>query len=343
MIDKKKIEKILIRLFEKIQVRKEIFTPIIKGLIQTSLRGVDSHGIRLIPHYIQAALLGRINIKPKFKFKKTSATTMIMDADHTFGITAGTTAMRKAIVIGKKNGVGIVVVKNSSHFGAAGIYGLAAAQKNMIGIAMTHVEDLVVPYGGTKPFLGTNAFCFSAPMEGEDPLILDMATTAISFNKLRMYQREGKPLEAGWAVDKSGKLTTDPNTAFALTHFGGYKGYGIALMVEILCSLLSGMPYGPNITHMFPLSPEKRNLSHFFMAIDIKKFQPVLQFKHRLKEIASQIRNQHPADGFVKVMLSGDPEKLIYKERLKHGIPLSKEIIEDFKKVASQIGISINL
>lgn len=340
-ISEKEIRNIIRVLLKKAKINPERHGDIIDKLVETSLRGVDSHGIRLLPHYIRATLKGRINFHPKFKFKRLTPSVIVLDADHTFGITASVLAMNKAIEVANKNGVGVVSVKNSSHFGAAGIYGLMAAKKNMIGIAMTNVEDLVVPYGGTKKFLGTNAFCFAAPMKDETPIILDMATTNISLNKLRMYQKENKKLEdERWAVDRSGRYTDNTNDFFALTHFGGYKGYGLALMIEILCSILTGGPYGPHITHMFPLNSNKRNLSHFFMAIDIKKFQPVGLFKKRMKEMVKSIRDQTPAPGFKNVMVAGDPEKEIYKERLMAGIPLTKEIIEDYNNLAQELGIN---
>lgn len=338
-----KIKKIIITFFQKIKVNKNIYLQVVDGLIETSLRGVDSHGIRLIPHYIRATIIGRINPNPKFKFKKTSQTTILMDADHTYGITAGVIAMIKAIKMAKKSGVGIVVVKNSSHFGAAGIYTLLAARNNMIGRAMTPVENLVVPYGGKETFLGTNAYSYATPMQGEDPFILDMATTNISKNRLMMHQRTGQKLEPGFAVDKEGQYVTDPNRAFALMHFGGYKGYGVALEPEIFGSLMAGMPFGPHITHMFPLTKEKRNLSHYFEAIDIKRFVPVATFKRRLKEMANELRAIPPAAGFDKVRVAGDPEKEMYARRMRKGIPLTKEIIEDFRSLAREIGITINI
>jgi len=336
-----KIRNIMVKIFNSVRIKKNIYTPVVNKLIETSLRGVDSHGIRLFPHYIEATLFGRINANPRFQFKKTSHTTMILDADHSYGITAGVKAMEKAIEMGKKNGTGIVVVKNSSHFGAAGIYGLMAAKKNMIGYAFTNVDSLVVPYGGKKQFLGTNAFCFSAPIEEEEPFCLDMATSTISWNKLMMYRKLNKNFERGWAVDKYGKETIYPHKAVALTHFGSYKGYGIALMIEIMTSLLSGMPYGPNIPHMFPVNNRKRYLSHFFMAIDIKKFQPIKVFKRRMKQIANDIRSISSLNSLEGVMIAGDPEKKIYKERIKNGIPLTIEIQECFAELSKKLSLKI--
>jgi len=340
-IKKEKIKDIIIKILESINVKKNIYMSVIDGLIETSLRGVDSHGIRLIPHYVKSTMLGRINPNPKFKFDRTSLTTIVMDADHTYGITASVMAMGKAIEMAKKNGTGIVIVKNSSHFGAAGIYGHMAAKKNMIGYAFTSVDSLVVPYGGKERFLGTNAFCFCAPMEGEEPFCLDMATTTISWNKLMMYRKQNKNLERGWAVDKNGNETADPHQAIALTHFGNYKGYGIALMVEMMTSLMSGMPYGPNIPHMFPVNNKKRYLSHFFMAIDIKRFQSVSVYKKRMKQLADDLRKISSTEDFENVMIAGDPEKKIYRERVKIGIPLTQEVYDSFNDLIKDLNLKI--
>lgn len=341
-IKPQKIKELLKKLFGKIKVKEKIYRPVVDGLIETSLRGVDSHGIRLASHYLQSTLLGRINTNPKFKFKKTSATTTIMDADHTYGITSGIIAMEKAIKMAKRSGTGIVVTKNASHFGAAGIFTLIAARKNMIGISSTNVSSLAAPYAGRKAFLGTNAYSFTAPMEGEDPFCLDMATTTINLNKLFMYQRENKKMQTGWAVDKNGRDTTNPREAFILTHFGSYKGYGVALMTEILTSLLSGMAFGPYISHMFPVGKNKLYLGHFFLAIDVKRFVPIATFKKRLRQMADELRSMPPAKGFDKVRVPGDLEKEAYAKRIKEGIPLTEEIVEDFNKVAKEIGVKIN-
>ncbi|MDD4938204.1 MAG: Ldh family oxidoreductase [Candidatus Shapirobacteria bacterium] len=343
IIKEEEIKNIICKIFDSINVKTDIYIPVVNGLVESSLRGVDSHGIRLVPHYVNGVLSGRINSNPRIKIKKTSLTTMVLDADNTFGITAGAKAMENAIKMAKENGTGVVVVKNSSHFGAAAIYGLMAARENMVSYSFTNVDSLVVPYGGKEPFLGTNAFCFTAPMEGESPFCLDMATTVMSLNKLMMFKRQNKKLESGLAVDKNGNETTDPKLAERLIHFGNYKGYGIALMIEMMTSLMSGMPYGPNIPHMFPLDSQRRRLSHFFMAIDIKRFQPIKIYKKRMKCIADELRSIIPASGFSKVMIAGDREKSFYKNRIKNGIPLTKEIIKDYNKLLKKLNINFSL
>lgn len=325
--------------FLKLNISEEIFDPVIKGLIETSLRGVDSHGVRLFPHYVRCLISGRLNKEPKFVFKKTSSGTGILDADNTLGITASTFAMKKAIELAKENGIGAVGVINSSHFGAAALYSLKAAEEDMIGISVTHTESLVVPYGGKRPFLGTNAFCFAAPIEGEEPYCLDMATSTVSLNKIRKYRDEKKEFERGWVVDKNGEICTDFNQESYLTHFGDYKGYGISMMVEILCSILTGMNFAPHITPMFSDLDKKRNLGHFFIAIDIAKFQDVQIFKKRLKELVVSLRTEPTKNNVGTVKVANDPEKENFKKRIKTGIPISDVEFNNFIEIAELLKV----
>jgi ureidoglycolate dehydrogenase (NAD+) len=328
------------RCFSKLKVPSKIYAPVVDGLIQTSLRGVDSHGVRLIPHYVKEIQSGRINIHPKFNFKKTSPSTGIFDANDTFGITASVNAMEKAIKLARKNGIGAVTVIHSSHFGAAAIYTLAAAKNDMIGFACTDVDSFVVPYGGKKPFLGTNAISYSAPCEGEEPFCLDMATSTISANKMLTYVAEGKPFEPGWVVDANGNPTTDQNAEAHLSHFGGYKGYGIATVVEIFTSILTGSNYGPNITPMFSNLEEKRDLGHFMMAIDISRFQDISTFKKRMKAMMDDLRKQEPGNNFDKVQVANDPQKEAYKTRIKEGIPITEIDYKNYIEMAKNLHIS---
>ncbi len=339
----KEIRVFLNGLFEAAGVPKKTYRPVVDGLILTSLRGVDSHGIRLALHYVRSVAAGRINKNPKISFQKTARATAMMNADHAYGIVAGMEAMRKAMELGRQNGIGMVAVKNSTHFGAAALYSLAAAEKNMIGLSFTHTDSVVVPHGGRASFLGTNPICFAAPCEGEEPFCLDMATTVISWNKLVMHRTVNKKISPFWAVDKNGEMTTDPKRAVALLPIGGYKGYGLGLMVEILCSILTGMPFGPQIEKMFPANSHRRNLGQVFIAIDIKKFQPVAVFKKRLRQMMNILRKQPVARGFARVMVPGDPEKAAFQERTKHGIPIPDDILGEFRALAKKIGAPRNL
>lgn len=323
--------------FQAVGVRKDIYGFVVDGLIETSLRGVDSHGIRLMPHYIGGIKNGRINKNPNIAIKKTSLSTAILDADHTFGIAAGVIAMQKAIQIAKKTGISAISVKNSTHFGAAAIYSILAAKSNMIGLSFTHTDSLVLPYGGKKAYLGTNPICFAAPCEDEEPFCLDMATSQIPWNKLLVYRDTKQPLKPGWAADQTGIGTINPQKAVALLPLGGYKGYGLALMIEILSSLLTGMSFGSHIKPMYPLDNEKRNLGHFFIAIDIARFEDITIFKKRLSSLVKELRVIPPAKGFSYVLVAGDPEKEIYAIRKKLGIPLSHQQKQEFIRIATEL------
>ncbi len=310
------------------------------GLAETSLRGIDSHGVRLFPVYFHDMELGRTSKNPKFTFSQAAPSTGVLDAGHTFGIAAGKAAMRHAISLARATGIGAVAVKNSNHFSAAGIYGLMAARQNMIGMCFTHAESTVLLHGGKKPFLGTNPLCFCAPMEGEEPFCLDMATSVVPRNKVLSYKEKGKPLESGWAADADGNETLDPSKFSSLFPLGGYKGYGLSLMVEILCSALTGMEFGPHILPFLTESDKRyRNLGHFFLAIDISKFQDITAFKKRMKQMADSLRSSPPANPASPVLIAGDPEKQAFALRSKKGIPLTETDVRKFSEIAAKLGM----
>lgn len=329
MYPKNKLEKVCLEILLSIRVRQDVAREVTNCLLETSLRGIDSHGLNLLPHYIDAVLGGRINPNPNFKFKKTSDTTGLLDADHSFGHAAGSLAIKKAIEMSNISGSGFVSVYNSSHFSACAYYSLQAARQDMIGIAATHTDSLMLSARGKRPFLGTNPISFTFPCEGEDPVCLDMATTQVTFNYVKVAIQNKQRVKFGLAVDKDGKITKDPKTAVALLPIGDYKGYGLALIIEILCSLLGNMPYGPNIVSMYkaPLS-KKRKLAHFFGAINIGKFIKVGIFKKRLKGLITELRNEPPLDPRLPVLVPGDPEKQAQEFRLKNGIPLTEQTVK---------------
>jgi ureidoglycolate dehydrogenase (NAD+) len=336
-----KLEKFLEKLFLKAGYSAPHAKLISGSLTTTSLRGVDSHGIRLAPHYIRALKAGRINSKPKFKFKNTAPGVSVLDADHGHGIVAGTEAMKKAVANAKKVGIGAVAVKNSNHFAAAAIYSIPAARENMIGICFTQAEAMISPHGSKKSFFGTNPICFAAPVAGEDPFCLDMATAAVTRNRVLYCKENGLELSPGCALDQDGSVTVDPLKVASLLPFGTYKGSGLAMMVEIFSSLMTGMPFGPFVQPMLPVSKDRRKLGQFFIAIDIKRFQSVPLFKKRLKEMMNIVREQPPASGFDRVLVAGDPEKMTYTERVRSGIPVGEELMGSFKTFSSDLGVKM--
>ena len=312
-----------------------------KGLSQASLRGVDSHGVRLLPHYLRALQGGRINPQPEFRFEQTSASTGRLDADHGFGHAAGIHAMRHAMSLAREAGSGHVAVRNSSHCGAMAYFVLEACAEDMIGTAYTHASPKMRSANATRTSFGTNPVCMAAPMAAEGPFCYDGATTPMSANKIRVYGDHGLELPPGCGADSNGVETTDPGQVVQLLPMGDYKGFGIAMMVDVLCALLSGMPSGDEVSDMFrdPMS-KQRELGQFYGALRIDVFEEAQRFKQRLQELADRIRREPRLDPKVPVMVPGDPEKAHQADREAHGIPFSPTVVEQLDELASDLGIS---
>jgi ureidoglycolate dehydrogenase (NAD+) len=249
-------------------------------------------------------------------------------------------AAKKAIELARNGGSGHIAVCNSSHFGAAAYYALEIARHGMIGLSFSNTDALIRTYAGKRPFLGNNPIAFTAPCDGEEPFCLDMATSVVTFNKIRQLRENGLKAPSSVGADSRGVETTDAGEIAMLLPIGGYKGYGISMMIEILCSLLTGMPYGPHIPKMFeaPMS-QKRFLGQFIIAMRIDRFCGKSEFKKRLSMMMKELRNEPAMVKHIPVRVAGDPEKANSAERLKKGIPLGRKEYEAFKDIAEKYNI----
>lgn len=312
----------------KLNVREDIIESVSKGLVWTSLRGIDSHGVRLLPHYVACVKGGRLNPDPVLAFERTGASTGKLDADHTFGHAAGAEAMSHAINLADESGVGAVSVRNSSHCGALSNFGHLAAERDMIGMIFTHATSRVQTPGSNRAFFGNNPICLVAPMLGEDPFCFDAATTTITFNAVNAAASASEELAPGLVADSEGRDTTDPNQAQQLMPIGDYKGFGLSMLVDVLCAVLSGMPSGNKVSQMFkdPLS-QKRYLGQFFCALRIDSFRPSDLFKRELKELADRVRAEPvKKESSGKILVPGDPEKITFRERSQSGVPIPPDV-----------------
>ncbi|MCQ2973793.1 MAG: Ldh family oxidoreductase [Bacteroidales bacterium] len=332
--DPEKTREIMCRILKENGVNAESITHVTDSIIDASLKGIDTHGLALFPHYLEGFQLGRINKKPQFKIVKNNGSAKLIDADGAIGHHAGRFAMDFCIDMAAKSGTGCCAVKNSSHFGAAEYFTIYAAKHNMLGFAFTNTNSLVKAYNAVDPIFGTNPICFACPIEGEEPLSLDMATSVISWNQVRNCKEAGIELKDGCAYDENGKFTTNPNKAKCVRPIGDYKGFGLGMMVEILCSVLSGSEMGKDLMPMFHSDmTKKRGISHFFQAIDISKFTNANNFIKRMGEMVKFIRNMRPLEG-QEVMVPGDPEKRRKIERLNSGIPMMQNVYNEFINIS---------
>ncbi len=305
-----------------------------RGLTETSLRGVDSHGIRLLPHYLNALKNGRINGDPKFTIIKTFPAFVGLQADNAFGHAAGFKSIEIGIDLANIYGIGAISVLNSSHPGAMASFSLEAARQGYCCFAFTHADSLLQSYNGKKSFFGTNPICFAAPRKDEEPFCVDMSPTYIPWNKILESKEKNINLDCGVAVDKDGNETINPSEAQTLIGIGKYKGFALASMVEVLCSTLSGMPYGPHIPSMYGSSIKaKRNLGQFYLIFRNDVNINSDEFMASLKKMSDEVRDQIPNEDKISVLMPNDPQLNSVKERSKNGIPVMENIIEIISEV----------
>jgi ureidoglycolate dehydrogenase (NAD+) len=304
-----------------------------RSLVQTSLWGIDSHGVARLPHYLRRILAGSIEPRPQITVRRTGPCTAQMDGGHGQGIVVCHRAMEEAIAMARENGLGAVGIGNSSHCGAIGLYGRQAASQGLIGLAMTHSDAFVAPYRGRAKFIGTNPICLAIPSsDSTRPICLDMATSAVSWNRVENARRENQPLEEGWALDKHGSPTTDPKAVACLLPLAAHKGYALAFLIDLFCGPLNAMPYGPHIPAMYGDPAQQRRLGSFMMALDPKRFAGGATLAAVAVEMAAEARQQPPAHDGAEILVPGDPEYRCEKARRRSGIPIEpgqwKEICE---------------
>ena len=315
-----------------------------EGLTDADLHGVDSHGIGLMPVYDQRRGQGRINVSPNIRIEREKGAVALIDADKSLGHPVSMQAMDLACDKAAATGVGLVGVRNSNHFGAAGYYSRQAAARGMIGLAMTHAPaPAIVPTFGRDPILGTNPIAFAAPAGRNQPFALDMATSTVAVNKVRNYLRRGYDLPAGWAMDHEGQLTTDAKVAVdarrvtpvgGTRELGSHKGYGLAMMVEILCAVLNGAWAEPGQTddNGRPVKSSTQT-GHFFLAIDPSKFRADQAFEEDLDRLIDMLHATPPVDPARPVLVAGDPEWTTFAERSRNGVPLPETLIDELHDV----------
>ncbi|BBI53547.1 malate dehydrogenase [Vreelandella olivaria] len=272
-----------------------------RALITASRMGTDSHGLRLLPHYLQALKGGRINGAPNMRFHQRLAATGFLDADDGLGHLAGYTAMEHAMEMAAEVGMGAVAVGNSSHFGAAGCYALAAAERGYLGMAFCNSDPFVLLHDGAKPFHGTNPIAFAAPVAGEAPYLLDMATSSVPWNRVQQYGAIGRELPDQVAADVNGQVSRVPSEVAALLPLGGsafgFKGAGLGGMVEILSSMLSGMQHGFQLPHGRARYGHAAWSRAFFLAMNPDAFVDEGTFARGLAEYLADLRAQPAAEG----------------------------------------------
>jgi ureidoglycolate dehydrogenase (NAD+) len=306
------------------------------SLVESNLRGIDSHGLARLPHYLARIRAGSIEACPQIDVQELAPSTSLVDGGDGLGQLVMCQAADEAIRLARETGAGWVSVQNSSHCGALSYFGIRIADAGMIGLVFTHVDPMVVPYGSTQPFCGTNPICVTAPGTDGITLCLDMATSITPWNTIQNAATEGVPIPAGWAIDSNGNETTDPTQVAAVYPFGEHKGSGLGIVIDVLCSMLSGSPYGPDIPKMYGNLSQPRALGGLVGAIDISRFLSTDIFRQRLTQMMQCVGGLAPSQSDGTVFYPGEPEMIRRQERLANGIPLGLGVIEELNRCARQ-------
>ena len=266
------------------------------ALVDTSLRGIDTHGLRLLPQYLDELATGIANAAARIRVIRDRGAGLLIDADGALGVLAGLAAARIAAERARQFGVSAVGVRNSNHFGAASVYTRRLARDGLVGIAVTSAASRVAPYGGVEPLFGTNPISVAAGGEA-DEFALDMATSQVCFGEIKHRRAERRPLDSGWVTDADGRPTTKPDEAYALSPLGGYKGQGLAMAVTLLGSVLTGTPLDWQLSQVGEGTPgQGRGVGHFLLALDPHAFAGQRDFSAGLADLLGTVRAATPAD-----------------------------------------------
>ena len=309
-----------------------------ESLVQTSVWGVDSHGVLRLTHYLNRMTIGSISPFAAPLVMRTGPVTAQVHGQDGLGIVHATLAMEVAIEMAQESGVGIAGVGHSSHCGAVGLYTRMATKERLVGIAMTHSSSVVVPHGGHDKYFGTNPISIAFPRANAEPVCLDMATSQVAWNKVLNARIEGETLDEGVAVDADGKPTTDPHRARAGIPLGGpiygYKGYGLAFMIDLLCGAMNGMTYGRRINNMYEELDKPRKIGHLMIALDPQRFAGGATLEATVDAVVKDLKTQGD------ILFPGEPELLEQEKRRVAGIPIDDAALADMHAWSKKLGVN---
>ena len=323
-------------------------------LLAADVRGIPSHGIGRLWRYVNGLKTGLMLVDAKPETVAETPSSLVVDARGGMGFPVCTQTMSRIIAKAETSGAAFGCVKDSNHFGIAGYYAMMALEHDMIGIASTNTAALGLPTFGRQVMFGTNPLAFAAPALEEKAFVLDMSTTVVTRGKIEVYDRLNKPLPPGWAADNAGQPTTDAHAMIdSLLHrrgggiqplggeseeSGGHKGYGLAVMVDILCSVLCGAPFGQQV---FDTATSSARVSQFFGAIKIGAFRDPAEFRKDMDRMLRDLRLCPPVAGAERVYFAGQKEFEHEDEARRLGVPLYQETVASLETVSRQTAVPL--
>ena len=344
LVDADQLKQLARQILEAAGFRADDAELVAEVLIEADLRGVDSHGVTRLRGYLSMVEAGHVNLRPDVTVVRESGAMALLDGDSGVGIIAARQAIDRAVELARESGIGCVSLRNVSHTGMIGWYTMRAARQGLIGIAMNNGPAIVPLFGGRESLVATNPLSIAAPSSGEIPVVLDMATTMVAGGKLRLASKRGVPIPDHWALDRDGQPTTDPDEAIRHGFFqwaGGYKGSGLALMIEILGGVLSGGLFGRDVPPMIEYGKDPLISNAFYVAVDVARFLPLDEFRERVDQLIDQARGSEPIDPDQPVLVPGDKEADCRVRRLAEGIPISERVVEELEGLVEKFGLRV--
>lgn len=308
-----------------------------RAVAHSDFTGVYSHGLSRLTRYLRQIKCGALNPKPEFRTLLAEGNVMLFDGDNGSGIVSLNRAYDAASVKARENGVVFATVRHSANIGCGSYYGLRAVEDGLVCIAGCNTYAFTSPYGGADRIMGTNPIIFAAPAGDERPVIMDISTTIVAMGKIQAMEREGKEIPIEWAKDYEGRPTVNPAEAFSLSPIAAHKGYGLAVMVDILSTMFSSAAYGSDIGLFSKL--EKEDTGSFLILIDPEKFMPLADFKKRMDRYIRMMKGSRKAPGVSEIYLPGELEFIYLEENMKKGITFSPALEEELIRLAIELGV----
>jgi L-2-hydroxycarboxylate dehydrogenase (NAD+) len=312
-------------------------------MLEADLIGADAHGVFRLPQYINRLKLGSTNARPNIRVNRTAPATALVEGDNGMGHLVVARAAETAIELARENGVAWVGCNMSGHAGAAGVYAALPLKANMVGIYSAVANANHMPLaGGAEPLLGTNPLAIAIPAGEEPPLVLDIATSIVSYGTIKNHKLLNRPLQSDWMIDpKTGAPVTDPHKSAEalLLPMAGYKGAGLALMFGLLAGTLNGALFGRDCVDFNADPNTPTNTGQFVLALDPSRFQAIETFKSEVDRHIRSLRNSEALPGNEAVRLPGDARAKRREDRLRNGLALPPELLVQLDKLAAELSI----
>ena len=327
------LKSIIKKIFIKHKLSNEHANVCTNAIINAELVGASSHGVSRVKMYCDRIKKKLINPQPKIKFKKISNSIFHVDANNGMGFISADKAIKKAIYCAKKTGFSLVGIKNSSHYGLSGYYAEQAVKKNLIALCFTNAPPAIAPYGSRKAFFGTNPVCFGAPSGSKVPFIFDASVSKINRGKIRYAAKINKKIPLGFALDKKGQPTTDPNKALQGVQLpiSGFVGSGLAWIVDILSGVITGSNHAGKVKDPFDDFSGPQNVGHLFIVFKPNLF--VKDYNKRIKENIRLVKKLPKIKGTSDILYPGQNKFQRYKKNMKKNIKIPKAILDDLKNL----------